>query len=296
MTDVSLECAGFLNGLGYDTSIMVRSILLRGFDQQMASFVGEHMESQGINFIKSSVPKRVERMKDGKLEVFYDSYEWGEEHSDVFDTVILAVGRDPVTKTLGLEKIGVEFEKSGYIVCHKDEQTSVENVYAIGDVIQDRPELTPVAIMAGKLLARRLFDGSTELMDYDKIPTTVFTPLEYSTVGLSEEKADEVHGHDNVEVYHAFYKPLDYSIPDKDASQCYMKVVCKFEGDQEILGIHFLGPNAGEVMQGFAVALKNGLTYKQLSTTVGIHPTSAEELVKLNISKRSGLDPHVTGC
>jgi len=293
---VSLECAGFLNGLGYDTSVMVRSILLRGFDQQMANLIGDHMQEHGIKFIQNSIPKQVEKLKDGRLEVIYDSYEWGEQHSDIYDTVVMAVGRDPVTTGMGLQEIGVQLDGHGYVICGDDDQTNIPGIFAIGDVIQDRPELTPVAIMAGKLLARRLFDDSKELMDYKKVATTVFTPLEYGTVGLSEEAADDVYGHDNIEVYHAFYKPLEYSIPQRDASQCYIKVICRYDGDQEILGMHFLGPNAGEIMQGFAVALKVGITYKQLASTVGIHPTSAEEVVKLHISKRSGLDPHVTGC
>jgi len=293
---VSLECAGFLNGLGYDTSVMVRSILLRGFDQQMANLIGDHMQEHGIKFIQNSIPKQVEKLKDGRLEVIYDSYEWGEQHSDIYDTVVMAVGRDPVTTGMGLQEIGVQLDGHGYVICGDDDQTNIPGIFAIGDVIQDRPELTPVAIMAGKLLARRLFDDSNELMDYKKVATTVFTPLEYGTVGLSEEAADDVYGHDNIEVYHAFYKPLEYSIPQRDASQCYIKVICRYDGDQEILGMHFLGPNAGEITQGFAVALKVGITYKQLASTVGIHPTSAEEVVKLHISKRSGLDPHVTGC
>eukprot|EP00794_Sanderia_malayensis_P012237 gene12237-13498_t len=276
---------------GFDTTVMVRSILLRGFDQQMANLIGDNMQGHGVKFIKNSAPKRIERLSDGRLEVFYDSFQWGEEHSDIFDTVMLATGRDPVTNHLALQNAGIETDKeTGYIICGDDEQTSATNVYAIGDVILDRPELTPVAIMAGKLLARRLFSDSTILMDYAKVPTTVFTPLEYSSVGLSEEKADAIYGHDNIEVYHAFYKPLEFTLSERDVNQCYMKIICKLEGDQEVLGIHFLGPNAGEVMQGA------NISYKDLSHTVGIHPTCAEEIVKMHISKRSGLDPHVSAC
>ncbi|GLD61675.1 thioredoxin reductase 2, mitochondrial, partial [Lates japonicus] len=159
-----------------------------------------------------------------------------------------------------------------------------------------RPELTPTAIKAGKLLARRLAGQSTELMNYDNVPTTVFTPLEYGCVGLSEEEAEKRHGKDSIEVYHAFYKPLEFTVAERDASQCYTKVVCERGGDQRILGLHFTGPNAGEVTQGFALGFQCGATYSHLLQTVGIHPTCAEEVVKVNITKRSGLDATVTGC
>ncbi|EDO46554.1 predicted protein [Nematostella vectensis] len=163
-------------------------------------------------------------------------------------------------------------------------------------LLQDRPELTPVAIMAGKLLARRLFAGSTIQMDYDNIATTVFTPLEYSTVGLSEEDAIRQYGEENLEVYHAFYKPLEFRVTEREEDVGYIKAVCLREGEQSVIGLHYLGPNAGEVMQGFAVAIRCGLTMRMLSSTVGIHPTCAEEVVKLHITKRSGEDPTVTGC
>uniref|UniRef100_A0A3Q4H7P4 Thioredoxin reductase 2, tandem duplicate 2 n=1 Tax=Neolamprologus brichardi TaxID=32507 RepID=A0A3Q4H7P4_NEOBR len=151
-----------------------------------------------------------------------------------------------------------------------------------------RPELTPTAIKAGKLLARRLTGQSTELMNYDNVPTTVFTPLEYSCVGLSEEEAEKRHGKDGIEIYHAFYKPLEFTVAERDASQCYIKVVCEQGGTGKILGLHFTGPNAGEVAQGFAVGFQCGATYSHLIQTVGIHPTCAEEVVKVHITKRSG--------
>uniref|UniRef100_A0A3P8S2J2 Thioredoxin reductase 2 n=1 Tax=Amphiprion percula TaxID=161767 RepID=A0A3P8S2J2_AMPPE len=151
-----------------------------------------------------------------------------------------------------------------------------------------RPELTPTAIKAGKLLARRLAGQSTELMDYDNVATTVFTPLEYGCVGLSEEEAEKRHGKDGIEIYHAFYKPLEFTVAERDASQCYIKVVCERGGDQKILGLHFTGPNAGEVTQGFAMGFQCGATYSHLLQTVGIHPTCAEEVVKVSITKRSG--------
>ena len=116
--------------------------------------------------------------------------------------------------------------------------------------------MTPVAINAGKLLARRLFGNSTEMMDYINVATTVFSPLEYGCVGLSEEQAITIHGEDSIEIYHAYYKPTEFFVPQKDNSHCYLKVVALRTSDQKVLGIHFIGPHAGEVIQGFAVAMK----------------------------------------
>lgn len=123
-------------------------------------------------------------------------------------------------------------------------------------ILQKRPELTPVAIHAGRLLSRRLFGNSTIQMDYDNVATTVFSPLEYGAVGLSEETAIERFGEDNIEVYHAYYKPTEFFIPQRSIAHCYLKVVAKREGDQKVLGLHFIGPQAGEVIQGFAAAIK----------------------------------------
>uniref|UniRef100_A0A1A7WY60 thioredoxin-disulfide reductase (NADPH) n=1 Tax=Iconisemion striatum TaxID=60296 RepID=A0A1A7WY60_9TELE len=294
---VALECAGFLTGIGLDTTVMVRSIALRGFDQQMAGLVTDYMEAYGTRFLWRSVPTRVDKLSSGGLEVTWTDAQTGSEHKDTYDSVLWAVGRAPETKALGLDKLGVQLNKeTGKIVVGADESTSVPNVHALGDISEGRPELTPTAIKAGKLLARRLAGQSSDLMNYDDVATTVFTPLEYGCVGLSEEEAVRRHGEDGVEVYHAFYKPLEFTVSGRDASQCYIKVICERGSDQKILGLHLIGPNAGEVIQGFSLALQCGATYPQLLQTVGIHPTCAEEVVKIHITKRSGLDPTVTGC
>jgi thioredoxin reductase (NADPH) len=158
-------------------------------------------------------------------------------------------------------------------------------------VNQGCPELTPVAIQAGITLARRLFGGSKMPMDYVNICTTVFTPIEYSCVGLSEDDAIAKYGRDNIEVYHREFLPLEWSLShERSSSSAFTKVVCDKTPDENVLGIHYIGPNAGEVMQGYGVAMKDGLKFKKLTDTVGIHPTSAEEIVTLSISKSSGED------
>ncbi|XP_037092487.1 thioredoxin reductase 2, mitochondrial-like [Pollicipes pollicipes] len=291
---VSLECAGFLTGLGFDTTVLLRSIPLRGFDQQMAGLVVSGMEKLGTRVLRGSEPLRLERADGGGVRVVLTPGGGHQTPPEVYDTVLLAVGRDPDTARLGLDRVGVEIhQKTGKIIT-RDDRTSVDNIYAIGDTVQNAPELTPVAIQAGRLLASRLFGGAQLHMDYSGVPTTVFTPFEYSCVGLSEEQARSQL--DEIEVYHAFYRPLEYAVPNRDCSSCYIKAVCERAAPQKVLGLHFIGPNAGEVMQGFSVAMRSGLTVESLRQSVGIHPTCAEEVVKLNITKRSGLDPTVTGC
>ncbi|XP_012277878.1 thioredoxin reductase 1, mitochondrial isoform X2 [Orussus abietinus] len=292
---IGLECAGFLNGLGFDATIMVRSIVLRGFDQQMANIVATEMEDRGVHFIYQAKPKAIIKQDDGRLLVHYIDKE-GQTQKDVFDTVLFAIGRRALTKELKPENAGIVIVPDTGKVEDRSEQTNVPNIYAVGDVLHKKPELTPVAIHAGKLLARRLFGNSTEQMDYDNVATTVFSPLEYGCVGLSEEQAAAIHGEDNIEVYHAYYKPTEFFVPQKSVSHCYIKVVALRHNEQKVLGMHFIGPQAGEVIQGFAAAMKCNLTFPILKSTVGIHPTTAEEFTRVFITKRSGMDPTPQSC
>jgi len=293
---IGLECAGFLQGMGYPATVMVRSVVLRGFDQQMAGLITEEMQERGVKFLHKCIPLGVKKSDSGKLVVQWKNTKEGTEHSDEFDTVLMAVGRRALLKELKSDNAGISIHDDSHKVLAKSEQTNVPHIYAVGDVLHARPELTPVAVQAGKLLAQRLYGGSSLEMDYENVATTVFTPLEYGCVGLSEEKAIEMHGEDKVEVYHAYYKPLEFFIPQRSPARCYLKVVCLREAPQKVLGMHFLGPQAGEVTQGFAAAMKCGLNFEQLSTTVGIHPTVAEEFTRVVITKRSGLDPTPQSC
>jgi thioredoxin reductase (NADPH) len=173
----------------------------------------------------------------------------------------------------------------------------VPNIFAIGDVVSGKPELTPVAIAAGRLLARRLFGGATIGMDYSKIPTTVFTPLEYGCCGLSEEQATEQLGAGNVEVYHSFLTPLEWTVVEtRPGNKCYAKIIVNKADMERIVGFHILSPHAGEITQGFACALRLGATYESFVNTVGIHPTIAEEFTLLSITKSSGESAEKTGC
>uniref|UniRef100_A0A1A9WL68 thioredoxin-disulfide reductase (NADPH) n=1 Tax=Glossina brevipalpis TaxID=37001 RepID=A0A1A9WL68_9MUSC len=292
---IGLECAGFLRGLGYEATVMVRSIILRGFDQQMANMVADSMVEHGVKFIHKSIPQSVEKTIHNTYLVKYINVETQEEGCEEYDTVMWAIGRKGLVEDLDLPSVGIELENDKILV-NDAEQTNVSNIYAVGDITYGRPELTPVAIHAGRLLARRLFGNSTQLMDYCNVATTVFSPLEYACVGMSEEDAIRDHGEDNVEVFHGFYKPTEFFIPQKSVRYCYVKAVAERSGDQKVLGLHYLGPVAGEIIQGFAAAIKCGLTMKTLMNTVGIHPTTAEEFTRLNITKRSGADPTPASC
>lgn len=293
---VALECAGFLTSYGYDTTVMVRSILLRGFDQQSAEIIGDYMQNHGTKFIRQAVPKEIKKLDDGKLQVTYTMREDNSEHTDVFDTVLAATGRYPDTKDLGLENAGVKKAPNGKIPV-TNEQSNIPNIYAIGDVIEKGLELTPVAIQAGELLSERLFGGKTEGMDYNKVPTAVFTPLEYGAIGYSEEDAKAEFGEDSIEVYHSNFKPLEWELNhDRPDNACYSKIIVNVKDNERVVGFHYLGPNAGEVTQGFAVAIRLGATYHSFVRTVGIHPTCAEQLTTLTVSKSSGVTAEKSGC
>eukprot|EP01027_Heterolobosea_sp_BB2_P022157 GEZU01032599.1.p2 GENE.GEZU01032599.1~~GEZU01032599.1.p2 ORF type:complete len:504 (+),score=174.12 GEZU01032599.1:256-1767(+) len=295
---VALECAGFITGLGMDCTVMIRSIPLRGFDQQIAEMIVEYMEEHGTKFIRNSVPTSLEKEGD-KIKVTWSrkmgDYDLGTA-TDTFDTVLFAIGREAETKNIGLDKIGIKTNPVGKIAVNKYEQTVVPHIYAIGDVLANNLELTPVAIQAGVLLARRLYGGSQKLMDYINVPTTVFTPLEYGCVGLSEDAAVEAYGLENLKIYHSYMTPLEWTVPHRPDNKCYMKLICNAQDNEKVLGFHVLGPNAGEITQAVAVAMRLGVTKQDFDDTVGIHPTLAEEMTLLSIDKASGKDAKKTGC
>jgi len=274
---------------------MARSIFLRGFDQQIAEMIADYMNGHGTDFIRPAVPTRVE-LVDGKKRVFYlegDSKE--EKHAD-YDTVLWAIGRNAETTAIGLDKAGVHVDKATGKLETVNERTNVPHIYAIGDVLKDKLELTPVAIAAGRLLARRLYNGGKTLMDYRAVPTTIFTPLEYGCVGLAEEDALKQYGEKNIEVYHSYLKPLEWTIPKREDNKCYAKLIVNKADNERVVGFHTLGPNAGEVTQGFGAAIKCGATKADFDATIGIHPTFAEEFTTLSITKRSGISPLKKGC
>jgi thioredoxin reductase (NADPH) len=171
----------------------------------------------------------------------------------------------------------------------------VPNIFAIGDVVKGGLELTPVAVLAGKLLAGRLYDGSDKKMNYNSVATTVFTPIEYGFVGLSEEDA-RAQFPDAIDVYHSYYDPLELTVSHRALGRCYVKVIVNTEEYEKVLGMHVVGFHAGEIIQGYALAFKKGITKNDLDMLVGIHPTSAETFTTLVVTKSSGKDPKSSGC
>lgn len=292
---VALECAGFITGLkSGSATVLVRSMMLRGFDREIVDKVKNVMEHNGTKIIEGVTPASIEKLPTGKLLVTYSNGD-----SREYDTVLAAVGRSMDVQKLGVDGAGalpLEMNKSMKLVC-KNEQTSVPHVYAVGDIVAGAPELTPVAIKAGKLLAQRLFAKGTETMVYKDVATTVFTPLELGTVGLTEEEAIASYGDKEVEVYSRTFHPLEWTIVESMADlRCIAKVVVEKSTDK-VLGMHIACPNAGEIMQGFGLAFATGqLTHSMLLDCVGIHPTVAEELCGLDISKSSGISTEKSGC
>jgi thioredoxin reductase (NADPH) len=189
---------------------MVRSIFLRGFDQDMANRIGTFMENHKTKFIRGATPSKMEKLdgEDGQISVTFKQGE--EEKVEKYDTVLFAMGRYAVTGGINLAAAGVTCEPNGKFKVNDEEQTNIPHIYAIGDVIYGQLELTPVAIKAGMLLSKRLFAGATAKMDYLNVPTTVFTPLEYGCCGYDEEAAKTQFGAENILTYHQEFQPLEW--------------------------------------------------------------------------------------
>ncbi|XP_055388757.1 thioredoxin reductase-like [Condylostylus longicornis] len=293
---IALECAGFLTELGYPTTVAVRSILLRGFDRQCAEKVGQMMQEMGTRFVRA-LPTRITKTTSGKFQVEFSDGLPTEE----FDTILYATGRLPDTQLLNLEAVGVKLDDKGKIIA-TCEQSSVPSLFVVGDALSGGLELTPVAIKAGELLVRRLFAGSTVQMDYHLVPTAVFTPFEYGACGMSEEAAIEKYGQANVEVYLFEFPTLEIAaahrakvlsarVNEADVElspNSLTKLVCLKSENERVLGFHFVGMNAGEITQGYSLALKLGCKKSDFDSVVGIHPTDAESFHSLAITRSSG--------
>uniref|UniRef100_A0A8C9LHU4 thioredoxin-disulfide reductase (NADPH) n=1 Tax=Piliocolobus tephrosceles TaxID=591936 RepID=A0A8C9LHU4_9PRIM len=296
---VALECAGFLNSLGYDVSVAVRSIVLRGFDQQCANKVKTYMIEQGILFLDGILPKKLTKENNGQIKVLFSN-----GNSELYDTVLYATGRKGDTQGLNLQTLNITVDKnSNKIITDKYSSTNISNIFAVGDVAFNCPELAPVCIKAGEILARRLFKKSNEIMDYTYIPTAIYTPIEYGSCGYSEEKAYDTFGKENVEIFLQEFNNLEISAvhrkkhkkAQKDefdidiGSTCLSKLICLKNEDNVVIGFHYVGPNAGEVTQGMALALKLKVKKSDFDNCIGIHPTDAESFMNLSITLSSGL-------
>lgn len=268
---IGVEFAGIFNAMGVKvTQIQRGETLLRGFDQDIRSALSEEMVKKGVDLRCETTVRSIEKCAKG-----YSLRLSGEETIDT-DLVFYATGRRPNTDGLGLEEAGVTLDERGAVIVDTQSRTSVDNIYAIGDAT-DRMNLTPVALGEARALVSTLYMGKPMEMDYDNIATAVFSMPPVGTVGLSEEEARR-RGHP-LDVYLSRFKPMRNTLSGRD-ERTLMKLVVDRETDR-VLGLHMVGPDAPEIVQGFAVALKMGATKAQFDSTVGIHPTAAEELVTL---------------
>jgi glutathione reductase (NADPH) len=272
---IAAELCGILAALGASTTVMIRhELILRHFDRMLGEGLMEIMRDDGIEIIMHASPKSLVRNSAGSLELTtVDGRTLGP-----FDSVIWAIGRSPATSGLGLEALGVALDDAGHVLTDDYQQTNLPYLYAIGDVTV-HAGLTPVAIAAGRRLSDRLFGGMTgRKLDYDNIPSVVFSHPPIGTVGLSEDDARAKYG-DRVQVHTCSFVPLYHSLT-KRKPRVRMKLVT-LGAIQRIIGIHVVGEGADEMLQGFAVALRMGATKRDFDDTVAIHPTSAEELVTM---------------
>lgn len=272
---VAVELAGVLAALGSDVTLFLRgSRLLSGFDELLSSTLATEMAAAGLSVVSSHELVSVERGADGALKVWARH---GKEHSG-FDALFWATGRAANSDGLRLETAGVERKPNGDIVVDDFQATNVAGIHAVGDVT-GRKQLTPVAIAAGRRLADRLFGGKPEArLDYENIPTVVFSHPPIGTVGLTEVEARELYG-EEVKVYTTRFTNMRFGITERKPRTA-MKLVC-VGAQEKVVGVHSIGTGSDELLQGFAVAVKLGATKADFDRTVAIHPTAAEELVTL---------------
>lgn len=281
---IAVEFAGMFNALGTETHLFIRhDKFLRTFDPMIQDAIVAEYERVGVKIHKNSTQSKVEKdEKTGKLTVHYKD-STGEGALEGVDSLIWAIGRSPEVEGLGLEKVGVKQNERGQVIADEFQNTNVENIYSLGDVV-GKMELTPVAIAAGRKLGDRLFGGeqfSTSKLDYNNIPSVVFSHPEVGSIGLTEPEAIKKFGKENLKIYTTSFTAMYYAMMEKDQKgPTRYKIVC--EGPQErVVGLHILGLGSGEMLQGFGVAIKMGATKKDFDSCVAIHPTSAEELVTM---------------
>lgn len=272
---IAVELAGVLNGLGSETHLFVRRHApLRHFDPLLSETLVEVMQTEGPTLHTEATPKAVHKNGDGSLTLELEN---GETHT--VDCLIWAIGREPYTQHLNLQATGVELNEHGYISVDKFQNTNVAGIYAVGD-ITGHIELTPVAVAAGRRLSERLFNNKpNEHLDYENVPTVVFSHPPIGTVGLTEPQARDKFGDKAVKVYQSSFTAM-YTAVTQHRQPARMKLVC-VGPDEKIVGIHGIGFGMDEMLQGFAVALKMGATKKHFDDTVAIHPTAAEEFVTM---------------
>ena len=272
---IAVELAGVLHALGVKTDLFVRKGgPLRGFDQGIVEVLVEEMKKNGQPLHTHKGPQKLEKLDNGDIQIYFED---GTTHTS--QKVIWAVGRKANIQQLNLEAAGVELTERGFIQVDEYQNTTTPGIYALGDVSGEK-ELTPVAIKAGRTLAERLFNGKTVAkMDYELIPTVVFSHPAIGSIGLTQEQAEAKYGAENIKVYQSTFAGM-YSAITVHRQMTKLKLITLGE-EEKVIGLHGIGEGIDEMIQGFAVAVKMGATKADFDATVAIHPTASEEFVTM---------------
>lgn len=268
---IAVEFAGIFNGLGSAVTQLYRGpLFLRGFDADIRAHAAREIVKTGVDLRFEVNVEAIEPSGSGLQLRLTDG------SSLEADAVLYATGRKPHLEGLGLENVEVAVDEFGAVIVDEEYRTTEPGIFALGDVT-GRVELTPVALAEGMAFARRQFGGADSAVDYDFIPTAVFCQPNIGTVGFTEEEAREKFGH--IRLFKSSFRPMKHTISGRD-EQTFMKLIVDKASDR-VVGVHMVGPDAGEIMQGIAIALRAGATKALFDTTIGIHPTAAEELVTM---------------
>ncbi len=269
---IANEFAGIFNGLGSEVFVVNRSdVILRGYDESLRDRLLQIAMTKGINYKFNCTFDKIEKREDGALDVYMDG-----KPAMRADVVLAATGRRPKIDDLGLENAGVETNEKGAIKVDEYSRTNVDSIYAVGDVT-DRVQLTPVAIREGQAFADTVFNNTPRTVDYDCIPSAVFSQPPIASVGLTEGEARTQYG--NIKVYSSDFRAMRNAFADRPERSLYKMIV--EATSEKILGLHMIGPDAPEILQAAAVAVKAGLTKQAFDDTVALHPSMSEELVLL---------------
>jgi len=274
---IAVEFAGIFNGLGAKVDLVLRrDRVLRGFDEECRTFVHDSLKESGIKLrTETQIARIVKKGENGPYEIHTPA-------GGMFETdcVMYATGRAPNTQGIGLEKVGVQLNKAGAIAVDEWSKTTADNIWAVGDVT-DRINLTPVAIMEGHCFADTEFGKKPRKPDHRDVPSAVFCQPELAGVGLTEEQARQQLG--ELRVYTAAFRPMKATITGRH-QRTFMKLIVEAATDK-VVGVHMVGDDAAELIQGLAVAVKAGATKAQFDATVGIHPTAGEEFVTMRTAR-----------
>ncbi|XVE19898.1 glutathione-disulfide reductase [Moraxella sp. ZY200743] len=270
---IGVELAGVLNALGVETHLIVRGDrILKNFDEAIIDELGHIMQNDGIIFHYQKEPSKIDKNDDNSLTIHCG------DTIITTEKLIWATGRKANTDQLNLDKVGVKTNNKGEIIVDEYQNTSVDNIFAVGDIIQNGIQLTPIAVAAGRRLSERLFNNKpNERLDYHNVPSVIFSHPPVGTVGLSEKEAKAQF--DDVKVYTSTFTPMLSAITSH-RQPCKMKLICAGD-DKKVVGLHGVGFGVDEMIQGFAVAIKMGATKADFDDTVAIHPTGSEEFVTM---------------